>query len=182
MSRKCTPLLERFWSRVDRQGPDDCWLWQGSLKDNGYGIIGSGGRGGKSIYVHRLSYDLAHPDDPLPDGWNACHTCDVRWADDTYKRCVNPAHLFAGTHQDNMDDMWAKGRGAIGERHGLVKHPERHAHGEAHHRAKLTDEKVIEIRRQLALGETDTALGREFGVDRKNIAAIRTGHTWRHLL
>lgn len=175
MSRKCTPIADRLWAMVDRRGPDDCWLWKGHRKDNGYVTIGLGGRRGGSIYIHRLSWLLAHPDESLPEGIEVCHTCDVR-------HCVNPAHLFLGTRLDNVADMWAKGRGPSGQRHGSHTQPESRPLGEHHPGHRLTDDNVIEIRRRLREGATERELGAEFGVQPSNVHAIKIGKIWRHLL
>lgn len=80
---------------VDENG---CWLWQGATAPNGYG---STTHKDKQISAHRLSY-IAFKGE-IPDGMYVCHKCDVR-------NCVNPDHLFLGTHSDNMQDMVNKGR------------------------------------------------------------------------
>lgn len=75
-----------------------CWVWCGYLMNNGYGGV----RSGKNItYAHRLSYKLFKGD--IPSGLHILHQCDVR-------ACVNPAHLRAGTNQDNIRDSMVKGR------------------------------------------------------------------------
>lgn len=85
--------LERFWSKVDKSG--ECWEWT-SQRNNGYGLFSFKG---KPIYAHRFSFFLSNGE---YTGW-VLHKCDN-------PPCVNPSHLFEGSHQDNMDDMYSKGR------------------------------------------------------------------------
>jgi hypothetical protein len=89
-------FLDRFWSRVDVRGPLDCWLWLGAKVTQGYGVFG------KAVAAHRFSWEL-HNATPVLIGKEVCHTCDVR-------ACLNPAHLWIGTHRDNMRDAFRKGR------------------------------------------------------------------------
>lgn len=103
------PLKERFESRI-RVTPG-CWWWTAAKCGNGYGHIRHQGR---VLYAHRVSFEL-HVG-PLQQGQHVLHSCDN-------PLCVNPAHLRAGTHQDNMDDMYSKGRRepARGLRNGATK-------------------------------------------------------------
>jgi hypothetical protein len=89
------PLAERFWERV-QTADDGCWEWIGCRNQNGYGLIGRGGRGSGSILAHRLSWEIHHG--PIPEGLQALHGCNN-------KRCVKPEHLYLGTHEDNMRDL-----------------------------------------------------------------------------
>lgn len=96
---KRRPLAERFWEKVRKS--DGCWTWTGGRNALGYGLI-SYGKPRKPTLAHRVSWVLAHGDMPAAD-LEVCHACDN-------PSCVNPAHLFLGTHRDNMRDMFAKGR------------------------------------------------------------------------
>lgn len=107
--------VERFWAKVDKTaGPDGCWLWTATTWQNGYGNFWSR-KAGRKVLAHRYSYELANgapPADLL-----VCHSCDVR-------NCVNPAHLWLGTHHDNHRDKFQKGRGPTPS-----QIPKRCAHG-----------------------------------------------------
>lgn len=103
MSGKRTPLSVRFWTKVLKAGPDDCWIWIGCGKNSkGYGKVwGDGWRHGRLLSAHIASYEMCYG--PVPVGLEICHKCDV-------KLCVNPRHLWAGTHLQNMQDAKRKGR------------------------------------------------------------------------
>lgn len=90
-----------FAARMDRyvERTGTCWLWIGSLRNNGYGRVTMGNR---SLAAHRVSYE--YHVGPIPDGMNVLHSCDVR-------NCVNPAHLRLGTNRENTADMISRGRG-----------------------------------------------------------------------
>lgn len=104
-----TSLKERFESRI-RVTPG-CWLWTGARCGDGYGNIRGQGR---VLRAHRVSFQLYVGE--IQQGLHVLHSCDN-------PACVNPAHLRLGTHQDNMDDMYSKGRRepARGLRNGATK-------------------------------------------------------------
>lgn len=136
----------------DRRGPytrTGCWEWQGATQPGGYGKVNVGGRAKRP---HRMAYEAFYG--PIPNGLFVCHRCDN-------PLCYRPDHLFLGTHVDNMEDMWAKGRAA------KVEHTWRH----------LTGEQVRAIRGRLALGEIPAAIAPDFGVTRQTVADIRNGKT-----
>lgn len=144
---------ERFWKWTDKRGPDECWLWTGALMSTGYGLLGRNGRPGTA---HRYSVFLATGREP--EG-HVCHRCDNR-------ACVNPAHLFVGTPADNIADMVAKGRQAVGEDAS---------------RTKLKAEQVLEIKKRLQRGESARNIAPDYPVTLSNIYCIAAGKTWRHI-
>ncbi len=89
-------------------------MWTGGKQVSGYGMAYHHDENGKSVYkpAHRASYELTYG--PIPDGLDVLHRCDN-------PPCVNPAHLFLGTHAENMVDRNTKGRQARGERHPHAK-------------------------------------------------------------
>ena len=93
-----TSIAERLDARSIPEPNSGCILWTGAVARRGYGKLRVKNR---VTAAHRVAYELAHG--PVPPGMFVCHRCDV-------PSCINPAHLFAGTHQQNMDDMTAKRR------------------------------------------------------------------------
>jgi hypothetical protein len=107
--RTVIDLVAKFWEKVDRRGPNECWLWTGNTNKTGYGRHYRNKTEFHS--AHRFSYELHHgpieghvPGDPERE---ICvlHRCDT-------PRCVNPSHLFLGSDKDNIRDCIAKGRTA----------------------------------------------------------------------
>lgn len=144
-------LEERFWSKVEKGGPNDCWPWQGTKNRLGYGTIDLRLTEGKLVMAHRVSWGLANSTNP-PNEMFVCHSCDN-------PGCVNPAHLWLGTPRDNMRDMIAKGRQRLpGRPAGSRNRPKTHCrHGhefspENTHVVSTTGERVCLICRR-ARGE-----------------------------
>lgn len=154
------PIEDRYWSHVDRRGPDECWPWIGSTS-SGYGrfwdgtYLPTGSR--RMALAHRWAYKTFLG--PVPDDIEVCHNCDNR-------PCQNLTHWFLGTQQDNMDDKVAKGRQAR-----LV--------GESNPGVKLTSQQVDAIRHQYATGAVSMRiLGEQYQVARTTIGDIINGRTW----
>lgn len=161
MRTNLTPSeMQRFWLKVDqRGGPGACHPWT-AARDRGYGKFTIRGKG--QFRAHRLAYELTIG--PIPEGLNVLHHCDN-------PPCCNPAHLFLGTQQDNVNDMYAKGRGNCST-------------GERSWRAKLTANDVREIRRRFKLRDPKNGLkplAREFHVDHTTIRAIVKRRSWKAL-
>ena len=158
--RKPLDPIKRFWERCDKSGGSDaCWNWTAGCFVDGYGQIKVKG---KPTKAHRLSWEIHNG--PIPAGKLICHSCDNN-------RCVNPKHLFLGTHKDNMDDMRNKGRDNY----------VRSQWGENHADAKLTEKDVLEIRRLKEEGVSANHLSERFGVCAVQIRAIIRRQYWKHI-
>lgn len=150
-------LADRFWAKVDKRGPDECWPWTAAVNENGYGVMRpQGKKSGPTIKAHRVSLMLAGVD---VEGRLVLHSCDN-------PPCVNPAHLSAGDRQQNVADMMSRERQPRGSRNG---------------QAKLTERQVAEIRRRAALGERRRLLANEFKVSESTINRLAKGEGWRHV-
>lgn len=145
--------IKLFIAKVDKG--DLCWQWTASTNASGYGTFAT--RRGSQL-AHRVSF-LLHCGD-IPPGMCVLHRCDNR-------RCVNPAHLFLGTHTQNMEDMKVKGR-AVGHR------------GERNPRAILTERDVQSIRDEIANGVSQKSLAFRYAVSKQTISAISRNRNWKH--
>jgi len=138
-------------STTDENG---CWVWTGTRNTHGYGFLGIQG---DYVAAHRVSAHLFLGMPLTPENL-ACHHCDN-------PPCVNPDHLFIGTHRDNMADRDAKGRTRRGE--DVPAH-------------KLTSSHVEEIRYAKANGVSVAELADRYSVSVGTISACCKGISWRH--
>jgi hypothetical protein len=150
-------LQERFWSKVDKRGVNDCWEWQAGKTSDGYGRMRANGH---RVLAHRISYQLERGQ--IPKGLWCLHKCDN-------PGCVNPSHLFLGTHDDNMRDMVSKGRARV-------------PRGSNHWYTTLTEDQVLLIRECLREKVmTHREIGVLFGVAKGVVQSIKIGRTWKHV-
>lgn len=157
-----------FDAKIDKS--EECWVWNGGLNCNGYGIFHNNRR---VWLAHRVAYFLFLNIDPKD--FLVCHHCDN-------KPCVKPTHLFLGSHQDNHDDSVQKNRHSHGSTHRSVTCPESILRGESHGYAKLTDEQVMKIRTLYSTGlYSQSTIANAFSVHQVTIALIVKGRTWKHL-
>lgn len=153
-------LAERFHERHIPEPNTGCWLWMGAVTSKGYGQIRRSGKQGEVIQAHAASWEIA-TGSAIPSGMVVCHRCDN-------PPCVNPAHLFLGTHQDNSDDKWRKGRANIPV-------------GQRVHCATLSDADVPKVLEALRAGRAHRSIAAEFGVKVGVISHIKTGRSWKHI-
>lgn len=157
---KLTPVSERFWKKVNKRGPSECWTFTGPVNAHGYGVFSPwSGHVGRML-AHRYAWE--HYNGPIPEGTKICHHCDN-------PPCVNPHHLFNGTQADNMRDCSIKGR--------VVS-----ARGEDTWCSVLSELEVSQIRRIYAIGDISyKRLARMFGVHKSTIGAIISRRKWKHV-
>lgn len=133
----------------------DCWYFRGAHCKLGYGVCSAFGE----RRAHRAMWVAFNG--RIPDGKHVLHTCDVRC-------CVNPDHLFLGTHADNMRDMVRKGR-----------HVRPDLKGEQHPNSKITCSIARSIRELGKAGLTQQAIADQFGISRANVGLVLQGKAWK---
>lgn len=144
---------DRFWAKVHKT--DHCWLWTANTYTKGYGQFCL--KHGQPIRAHRFAYELTHG--PIPADVYVLHRCDN-------PACVNPDHLFLGTHKENMEDRARKRRTAAGERNG---------------QARLAATDVAAIRKRLLQGHARKAIAHDYSISQSLVAHIATNRVWRSL-
>lgn len=140
-------MLARFWAKIERGGPDDCWHWNVGTDGAGYGKLKIAGR---DVGAHCIAYEIAHGH--IQPGLFALHSCHNL-------PCCNPAHVNPGTPRRNQVEAVERGRRPKGLR---GRHPW----------AKLTNEQVEAIR---SSGLPSVVLATQFGVAKSTITIVRNG-------
>lgn len=136
---------------------DGCWHWLGNSLPSGYGRVSISRLYSSPQNAHRVAY--SHFVGDIGDTC-VCHTCDN-------PGCVNPDHLFLGTHKENMRDRDNKGRCFLGR-------------GENHPFAKLTEQDVLRIR-DIYQYKTNAEIAKEYNVSTAVISQINRRETWKHI-
>ena len=156
--RPKSPVADRFWPKVI-VNDDGCWGWSASFDRNGYAQMSRGGRSEGMTRASRVSWEIHNG--PIPVGLWVLHHCDN-------PVCSRPDHLYLGDQKDNMRDAKRRGRLSTGSSHPVPR-------GNAHWKAKLTDDQVVEIRRLRGEGIGSTDLASRYGVSRTHIKRIARG-------
>ncbi len=148
---------ERFLAKVEIKA-NGCWIWAGSIGQNGYGRMRFGG---KTHRAHRVAYELYHG--PVPRALGVLHSCDC-------PSCVNPFHLRAGTQKDNVQDAKERGRRPIMK-------------GTSNPSNKLTERQVLEIYNDPEKVKRGFVFrtAKKLKINRNVIYSILCGHRWSHI-
>jgi hypothetical protein len=150
-----------FWDKVNITDLSDCWEWEGGKFNHGYGRFHLKYFG--DVTAHRAYYILFVG---LDEELEVCHMCDN-------KKCVNPHHLWLGTHGENMKDASEKGR---------IKGPdEANVIGEDVGKAKLTEEEVKQLRKDHKQGVELKDLGKKYGINWSYASKVANGDYWSHV-
>ena len=150
----------RFWSKVNiPHGGFGCWEWTSGKNGQGYGQFYLSSFPGRCVSAHRIAWILSLG--KIPAGVLALHHCDN-------PACVNPAHLFLGTHADNAHDRDQKGR----------RLPPA---GALNGNAKLTEADIQTIRDWDNSGVPRAEIARRLGVSPPLISRVMLGKAWKHV-
>ena len=150
-------FFEKHAAKFQIVSESGCWIWTAGTR-HGYGAVW---HDGKLMIAHRAAYEAANGPVPDHDGHRrlfVCHTCDTR-------PCINPDHLFLGTHAENMADMVGKGRQVTPK-------------GEKNGSAKLTEADVLAIRADM---RTQKEIADDFRIHQSNVSFIKSRKKWSHL-
>lgn len=145
-----------FLERVNIPDLFSCWEWISSKTRKGYGIFWY-----HNIRktAHRISYELYKGE--IPKGLCVCHKCNN-------SSCVNPAHLYAGTNQDNMNDKVKASR-------------QSHSFGERSGTAKLTEKQVLEIFELIKNNVSFKDIAKKYNIKPTSVSNFNIGIGWKHL-
>lgn len=149
---------KRFWDKVNKKTATECWEWTASKDYCGYGRFVFRD---SLLSAHRVSWEIHNG--KILNGFHVLHKCDN-------PGCVNPTHLFLGTHQDNMNDRGAKNRAKGGKRLG-----------EKNGASRFKESDIIAIRALSKQGIKQKEIAQQFGTTQSVISAIINRKYWTHI-
>jgi hypothetical protein len=163
---KPKPAIYRFNMSYKKDEHSGCWIWQGKSKSGSSKLYGRIKVNKKNVPAHRFSWEI-HNNQEVPEKMFVLHKCDN-------PGCVNPDHLFVGTHQDNMNDKVLKNRQAKGSDFKNRKA----AIGSKNGLSKLTEKQAMEI----YLDERpQRIISKDYEVTQTVVHNIKSQKTWRHI-
>ena len=147
-------VIQNFDNHYGIDPETGCWIWTAARSSAGYGQVFVDGH---VLYAHRVAYERATCQ-VVPVELEVCHRCDN-------PPCVNPDHLFVGTHADNFRDAAEKGRmeGLRGERSPM---------------AKLTERDVLSIRSDR---RSHRQIAADYGISNRHVSSIKRREVWSHI-
>jgi hypothetical protein len=171
---RMSAIRTKFLSKISKSDETGCWEWTAGKTGKGYGAFSING---KNRPAHRVSYELFK--EPIPDGLFICHRCDN-------PGCVNPGHLFLGTHQDNMDDRSAKGRtpplpNTHSNQEWNLKRILSMPKGSDNHATRYSDEKVLQIHELRKTGIGPKPISEALGIPEMFVQDVIYGRARRYL-
>ena len=156
-------IKERFWSKVDIKGEDDCWNWIANIDTPGYGAFKYNKR---KMDSNRVAWILTYGE--IPDGLWVLHKCKGN------RLCCNPKHLYLGTRSDNMKDAVRDGTASILNC--------RRVFGEESGQAKMTNVFVSKIKEEILSGTRGVDICKKYNLDKGTVSSIKHEKTWKNIL
>jgi HNH endonuclease len=155
IGRKHTDETVRFWKKVDKRGPNECWPWLAGVNNKGYGTFRDAGapRGWKAS-APNVAFRLTYGRKPKEIDHTCCNTL-----------CCNPAHLEDVTHSENMRRIWQRGRGNWG-----------YLTGTKNGRSKLTREQVEAIKKD---PRPSRAIAGEYKINKSTVLRVKSGLSYK---
>lgn len=158
-----------FWSKVGTSDDGDrgCWLWKAGHFGSGYGAFKIGKKNyGAHVIAFLISGGKTSKKKPF-----VLHSCNNRG-------CVNPAHLRAGSQQDNVDDAMRNGNHGL----ALTAYPRKRPRGQQHGMSVLTEAKVKAIRSEYEpYRMTREKLAEKYGISPATVQQVLSRKTWKHV-